>query len=114
MLSRISPSRFVSRLFFRRAMSSSSASSVPIRMDPFCLKQFQPSAGTAGQHIAIPCTPDEFVRKTNEVSQEQDDTHAGSTRKKLVLVLSLMCHFCCWLLILLLCCSFTLLFSLRD
>jgi len=88
MLSRVSPSRFVSRIFFRRAMSSSSASSVPLRMDPFCLKQFQPSAGTAGQHIAIPCTPDEFVRKTNEVSRSTNEGNAECMRKIHVL-------FCC-------------------
>jgi len=50
--------------------SSSSSGSLPIRMDPFCLKQFQPAPSNGGQHIAIPCKPDEFVHKTNEYFSE--------------------------------------------
>ena len=33
-------------------------------MDPFCLKQFSSSVG--GQHIPIPCQPNEFVQITNQ------------------------------------------------
>jgi len=59
-------------LILRRVMSASSSSSgsLPIRMDPFCLKQFQPAPSNGGQHIAIPCKPDEFVHKTNEYFSE--------------------------------------------
>lgn len=38
-------------------------------MDPFCLKQF--SGDATGQHITIPCKPDEFVRVTNEAFDKE-------------------------------------------
>ena len=44
--------------------SSSSSASAAIVMDPFCLKQFSSSVG--GQHIPIPCQPNEFVQITNQ------------------------------------------------
>lgn len=68
-----------------RAMSSS-ASSPRILMDPFCLKQFTQEA--TGQHIAIPCHPDEFVKVTNEfydkngeVSERRRQTRSSTSEQ---------------------------------